>query len=55
LARRTISRAKLTELLCEGVWNLLEGTARANNVSVGYDEPLPLEALAQRVRIQEHV
>ena len=29
-----------------GVWYLLEGTARANNVVVGYDDPLPIEAPA---------
>jgi AcrR family transcriptional regulator len=45
LARRTISRDKLTEILCDGVWNLIEGTARANGVHVGYDEPLPIEAV----------
>ena len=46
LSRRTISRAKLTETLTQGVWALLEGTARANGVVVGYDDPLPLEAFA---------
>lgn len=50
LAKRAITRAKLTEILCEGVWNLLEGTARANNVVIGYDAPLPLEALTQEFR-----
>ncbi|HEV7193258.1 MAG TPA: TetR/AcrR family transcriptional regulator [Jatrophihabitantaceae bacterium] len=45
LTRRTISREKVTEILCDGVWNLIEGTARANNVHVGYDEPLPVEAV----------
>jgi len=48
LSRRSISREKLTAILCEGVWNLIEGTARANNVHVGYDEPLPIEAQAGR-------
>lgn len=48
LTRRSISREKVTELLCEGVWHLIEGTARANNVRVEYDEPLPLEAFASR-------
>ncbi|HJQ43433.1 MAG TPA: TetR/AcrR family transcriptional regulator [Jatrophihabitantaceae bacterium] len=48
LSRRTISRAKLTETLTQGVWALLEGTARANGVVVGYDDRLPLEALAAR-------
>ena len=46
LTRRSISRAKLTETLTQGVWALLEGTARANGVVVGYDDPLPLEAFA---------
>jgi hypothetical protein len=46
LSRRTISRDKLTEILCAGVWNLLEGTARANNVHIGYDDPLPLDAIS---------
>lgn len=45
LSRRTISRERLTQILCDGVWNLLDGTARANGVVIGYDQPLPLEAL----------
>jgi AcrR family transcriptional regulator len=45
LTRRTISREQVTQLLCEGVWHLIDGTARANKVTVGYDDPLPLEAL----------
>ena len=44
LSKRTMSREKLIDLLCEGAWALLEGTARANNVVVGYDDPLPVEA-----------
>ena len=27
--------------VCQAVWHLLEGTARANGVQVAYDEPLP--------------
>ena len=46
LGKRSMSRAKLTELLCGGVWNLLEGTARANHIHIGYDDPLPSAALA---------
>ena len=49
LPRKTMTRAKLVQLLCEGVWNLLDGTARANGVTVGYDDPLPLEALVARL------
>jgi AcrR family transcriptional regulator len=45
LSKRSMSREKLTELLCGGVWNLLEGTARANRVHIGYDEPLPAAAM----------
>jgi AcrR family transcriptional regulator len=41
LSRRSMSREKLTELLCGGVWNLLDGTARASGIRIGYDEPLP--------------
>lgn len=46
LARRGMSRETVTELLCQSVWHLLEGTARANGITVHYDDPLPLEALA---------
>lgn len=45
LARRSMSREKFTQIVCEGVWFLLEGTARANNVIIGYDDPLPVEAI----------
>ncbi len=45
LARRTMSREKFTEFVCDGVWYLLEGTARANNLTVGYDDPLPASVL----------
>ncbi|HLY33092.1 MAG TPA: TetR/AcrR family transcriptional regulator [Jatrophihabitantaceae bacterium] len=47
LSRRTLSREKVIELLCEGVWHLIEGTARANNLIIGYDEPLPIEAMTR--------
>ncbi len=47
LAKRTMSRAKFTEVVCQGVWHVLEGTARAHGISVGYDDPLPIEALTQ--------
>jgi AcrR family transcriptional regulator len=48
LSRRTISRQRLVEILCEGVWSLLDGLGRANDVVIGYDDPLPVEALADR-------
>ena len=41
LAKRTMSRERFTESVCQAVWHLLEGTARANGVQVAYDEPLP--------------
>ncbi|PZS25577.1 MAG: TetR family transcriptional regulator [Pseudonocardiales bacterium] len=53
LARRSMSREKLTEIICDGVWYLLDGTARAANVHVGYDDPLPLEAFGQQGTDQE--
>ncbi|MFN2519242.1 MAG: TetR family transcriptional regulator [Jatrophihabitantaceae bacterium] len=53
LARRTMSRQKLTEIVCDGVWSLLEGTTRANHVVIGYDDPLPFEALGLQLTDQE--
>ena len=41
LAKRTMSRAKITVVVCEGVWHLLDGTARANGIVLDYDGPLP--------------
>jgi AcrR family transcriptional regulator len=49
LGKRSMSRAKVTELLCGGVWSVLDGTARANRIHIGYDEPLPSAALAAEV------
>lgn len=42
LAKRTMSREKLTAVICDGVWSVLEGTARKNGITVGYDDPLPI-------------
>ena len=50
LARRSMPRDKLAQFLCAGVWNLLEGTARANGVRIGYDDPLPIGAFVPRGR-----
>lgn len=41
LAKRTMSRERITAIICIGIWNLLEGAARANGIEVAYDEPLP--------------
>ena len=46
LARRTLSREKVTAVVCDAIWHLLEGTARANGLTIGYDEPLPWNRLA---------
>ena len=50
LSGRTMSRDEFTETVCRGVWCLLEGTARANNVDMGYDDPLPIGAPAGGAR-----
>jgi AcrR family transcriptional regulator len=42
LGHRTMSREKFAEFVCDGVWYLLEGTARTNNLTLGYDDPLPM-------------
>jgi AcrR family transcriptional regulator len=41
LAKRTMSRERFTASVCLAVWHLLEGTARANGIQLGYDDPLP--------------
>jgi AcrR family transcriptional regulator len=50
LAKRSgaseMSRERFTAIVCDGVWNLLEGTARAHGLTVGYDDPLPWERIA---------
>jgi AcrR family transcriptional regulator len=46
LAQRSVPREAFTELVCNGVWHLLEGTARDHGVVVHYDQPLPTGALA---------
>lgn len=50
LARRTISRERFTDGVCDAIWRMLEGGARANGITVGYDEPLPVAALMQARR-----
>ena len=49
LTHRSLSRPEFTELVCTGVWHLLEGTARDKGLVVEYDEPLPIGALARTV------
>jgi AcrR family transcriptional regulator len=50
LAKRTMSRARITAVVCDGIWNLLDGTARANGVELGYDDPLPWDRLTSGVQ-----
>ncbi|MCW2497273.1 TetR/AcrR family transcriptional regulator [Jatrophihabitans sp.] len=45
LARRSISREVFADGICNAIWHLLEGTARASGVVIEYDEPLPFAAL----------
>ena len=40
--REGMSRDRITDLICQGVWRLLEGTARAEGIVIHYDEPLPI-------------
>lgn len=46
LEHRTMSREAVIDLVTNGVWNLLDGTARGHGILVGYDEPLPLPLAA---------
>ncbi|SHG06644.1 transcriptional regulator, TetR family [Jatrophihabitans endophyticus] len=46
LQHRSIPREKFTAIVCNGVWHLLEGTAREHGLHVEYDAPLPIGALA---------
>jgi AcrR family transcriptional regulator len=41
----TMSRERFTTIVCEAIWRMLDGFARANGVTVSYDEPLPFAAL----------
>jgi len=51
LARRdnpaTMSRERFTASVCEAIWHLLDGYARASGISIGYDDPLPFAALTE--------
>jgi AcrR family transcriptional regulator len=44
------SRDRFTSTLCQSIWHLLEGSARANGVVIGYDDPLPVAAPAPVAR-----
>jgi AcrR family transcriptional regulator len=45
LTTQAMSRQRFTDLVCTGVWHLIEGTARDHGIRVEYDAPLPLDAL----------
>jgi AcrR family transcriptional regulator len=51
LAKRTMSRAKISAVVCEAIWNLLDGTARTNGIEIGYDDPLPWDRLVSGARV----
>jgi AcrR family transcriptional regulator len=51
LAKRTMSRARITAVVCEAIWNLLDGTARTNGIELGYDDPLPWDRLASGAKV----
>ena len=42
LAKRTMPREQFTRFVCDSVWHLLDGHARASGIVIGYDDPLPL-------------
>jgi AcrR family transcriptional regulator len=50
LARRSLSRERVTAVVCESVWQVLSGTARDNGIELEYDAPLPWSAIGERTR-----
>ncbi len=44
LQHRTMPRAAFTEIVCTGVWHMIEGAARDAGIRLEYDEALPLGA-----------
>jgi AcrR family transcriptional regulator len=53
LARRdqpgALSRERFTNTVCQAIWHMLEGVARANGVAIGYDDPLPFAAATEEM------
>ena len=52
LQHRTMPRDAFTEIVCTGVWHMLEGAARDAGVRLEYDEALPLGALTHGMEVQ---
>lgn len=43
---RALGRGRFTASVCDAVWRLLNGYARANGLNIGYEDRLPVVALA---------
>jgi AcrR family transcriptional regulator len=41
----TMPRERFAEGVCDGLWHMLDGFARAGGIAIGYDDPLPFAAL----------
>lgn len=46
----TMSRERFEVSVCEAIWHMLEGFARAGGLTIGYDDPLPFAALSGGAR-----
>ncbi len=44
--RSTMSRETVVELISQGVWHLLDGTAREHGIVLAYEDPLPAGAVS---------
>lgn len=45
-----MSRERFTDMVCDSVWRLLEGQARANGMTLGFDDPLPVDGAVGTAR-----
>lgn len=41
----TMTRERFADSVCQAIWYMLEGFARASGITIGYDDPLPFAAL----------
>jgi AcrR family transcriptional regulator len=53
LQHRSMSRERFTTLVTNGIWHLIDGTARDFGVTLGFDDPLPLTTLTPTLTPQE--